>query len=145
MEYFVQFSERVKTLLINHTLEVPDKECGGFLYGNFIIAKHKLICDVQDIYYEKKYGTNNSFRFDFRYICNAIKREEELYPLKLLGSYHSHGENRAILSKVDRDELQKFFGVDKVTVVYSTKYNEMVCEYLDLNGESYKAKVLVKK
>lgn len=145
MNYCIRFSENVYNMLVNHTLKDSNRECGGFLYGSLYKDCDNLYYNVDDIYYEEIYGNENEFRFGFKYICNGLRKEKELSSLILIGTYHSHGNYSAELSSVDRDELQKFFGENKITIVYSPKYKKMIGEVLESDGKSYKASVLVKK
>ena len=58
---------------------------------------------------------------------------------KIIGIYP------AVFSDIDRNNLQKYFGENKITIVYSPKYSHLVGEFLDEDGKSYKAKILTKK
>lgn len=145
MNYLVRFSERVKRMLIDHTFKDPFRECGGFLYGNLDISSDVTICDVNDIYYEDKLGTDHDFKFYYAYIIRALAKENRDGFENLIGTYHSHGQHPAFLSSVDHDELQKAFGSDKITVVYSPKYSQMIGEFLDKDGISHRVKILTKQ
>lgn len=142
--YYIRFSKKIKEMLINHTLMNPDKECGGFLYGNISVIDNNLFCDVDGIYFEDKVGTEDKFVFGFSYICRGLKKMDELN-MDIVGSYHSHGNYPAILSDDDRKNLQKFFGSGKITVVYSPKYKEIVGEYMDYDSVCHKTKILTKE
>lgn len=145
MLYYIRFSDKIKRLMIKHTFEDPTKECGGFLYGNLIRKDDCVICDIDAIYYEKRYGSDSEFKFGFSYICNAYKMEKEFDSMQLLGTYHSHGNYPSVFSDIDRIDLQKFFGKNKVTLIYSPRYSHLVGEFMDEDGKSYKAKILTKK
>lgn len=137
----VRFVNDVKLAMINHMRMVPTRECGGFLYGRIVKEKNDIICEVDAIYYEDKLGTDSTFKFNLSYIANAKTVLRHLKSQVLLGTYHSHGIYPAELSDVDRQELQQFFGKNKITLVYSPKYSKIVCEYLDENGISHRVKV----
>lgn len=143
--YYIRFSDKVKRMMIKHTFNNPTIECGGFLYGNIVSEDDDLYCDVDAIYYEKdKIGDDCNFTFSFLYISRAYRMERNFDSLNLIGTYHSHGNYPALLSDVDRESLQKYFGKNKVTVVYSPKYSQIVGEYMDNDGCSHKMKILTK-
>lgn len=142
--YYIRFSKSIKDILVKHTLINPTKECGGFLYGSILKDKDDVFCDVDGIYYEDKIGTDNKFVFGFSYICRALKRMNDLN-MDIIGSYHSHGIYPAILSDEDRSNLQRFFSTNKITIVYSPRYEEMVGEYMDDKCVCHNAKILTKK
>jgi proteasome lid subunit RPN8/RPN11 len=142
--YYIRFSENIKNMMIEHTLLNPTKECGGFLYGNVSNLDDDVFCDVDGIYYEDKVGTDRKFIFGLAYVCRALKKMD-LLNMDILGSYHSHGNYPAVFSDEDRDNLQKFFSSNKITIVYSPKYDQIVGEYMDNNFVCHEAKILVKK
>lgn len=39
--------------MIYYALEVSNKECGGFLYGNYYQNANGIFCDINGLYYEK--------------------------------------------------------------------------------------------
>lgn len=144
MLYYIRFSDKIKRMMIEHTFKDPLHECGGFLYGDLTIEDNKTFCDVDAIYYENIIGTTSDFDFGFKYIIRALLKDGKEEYGKLIGTYHSHGQHLPYLSETDHNDLQKFFGANKVTVVYSPKYSKIVGEFLDENGISHKAKILTK-
>lgn len=130
--------------MIKHTRENPYKECGGFLYGTLEKSSKHIMCDIDAIYYEKKIGTNCEFVFDPIYILNAKNLLSQINSQEFLGTYHSHGQYKAMFSEIDRYQLQPFFGANKVTIIYSPAYSQLIGEFLDENGISHKAKILTK-
>lgn len=145
MLYYIRFSDKIKKMLIKHTFENPTKECGGFLYGSLSEEGDKLFCDVDAIYYERFCGTDCKFVFGLNYVNRAKRYGLENGFNSIIGTYHSHGQYPAIFSDVDRNELQKYFGANKITVIYSPKYSQIVGDFLDRDGISHKAKILTKK
>lgn len=144
MKYYIRFSDKIKRMMIKHTFDDPSKECGGFLFGSVSKEEDNVFCDVDAIYYEKRFGNDHEFTFGFSYIRNAYKAEK-IVGHKLIGTYHSHGNYPAVFSDIDRNNLQKYFGENKITIVYSPKYSHLVGEFMDEDGKSYKAKILTKK
>lgn len=140
----IKFDEKVKLAMIKHTLENPNKECGGFLYGNLQNENNQIVCNVNGLYYEKIFGNDSEFNFSFSYIQNAKNMLKHLKSQILLGTYHSHGQYPAIFSDIDRNQLQRYFGANKITVIYSPKYSHLVGEFMDDNGKSHKCKILTK-
>lgn len=130
--------------MIYHALENPTRECGGFLYGNCLWGTHDIFCDINGIYYEKKYGSKCEFCFDPLYILHALEVSKQLSSQLLMGTYHSHGQYPAIFSEVDRNQLQKHFGPNKITMIYSPKYSQLVGEFMDEKLCSHKARILTK-
>lgn len=145
MKYYIRFSDKIKRIMIKHTFDDPSRECGGFLFGSIErdLENECVYCDVDGIYYEKRFGNDHEFNFGFTYIRNAYKAQQTL-DKELIGTYHSHGRYPAVFSDIDRNNLQKFFGENKITIVYSPKYSHLVGEYMDEDGKSYKAKILTK-
>lgn len=144
MLYYIRFSNIIKETMIKHTFEDSTKECGGFLYGKLSESGNKLLCDVDAIYYEPLRGNDCKFVFGLSYINRARD-----YGLKegfdpIIGTYHSHGQYPAVFSDDDRNALQKYFGINKITVIYSPKYSQIVGDFLDKDGISHKAKILTK-
>lgn len=62
-----------------------------------------------------------------------------------MGIYHSHRQYPAIFSEIDRNQLQKYFGSNKITMIYSPRYSQLIDEFMDENNMSHKAKILTKK
>lgn len=145
MYYFIRFSDKVRKALIDHTMMDPTKECGGFVYGKTWRTKNGVMCDIDAIYYEDKKGTDNRFVFDPVYIRNGIKIAWELEGMSFMGTYHSHGQYPAKFSKIDREDLQQYFGRGRVTLIYSPKHKHLIGEFMDIDGKSHKAKLLTKK
>ena len=144
--YYIRFSEKIKKMLIEHTFMNPTKECGGFLYGNVIKDNNNYFCDVDAIFFDKnKVGTDNGFVFSFSYVTSALAMTKRFDSMELVGTYHSHGNYPAIFSDVDRESLQKYFGENKITVIYSPKYSQLVGEFMDNDGVTHKTKILTKK
>lgn len=141
---YIKFYKEIKLEMIKHCMEVPSKECGGFLYGNIIKKNEDIFCEVDAIYYERRYGSDCDFNFALSYIYNAKKQLENLKSQYLIGTYHSHGLYPAIFSEVDRNQLQPYFGTNKITMIYSPAYSKLVGEYLDLNDESKKTKIITR-
>lgn len=142
--FYIRIDDKVKQAMIYHTLENPTRECGGFLYGNYYQDINDIFCDINGIYYEKIFGSECEFRFGISYIVNALKAEKQLEPQMLMGTYHSHGQYPAIFSEVDRNQLQKYFGPNKITMIYSPRYSQLVGEFLDEDYVSHKAKILTR-
>lgn len=145
MLYYIRFSDKIKRMMIDHTFKDPTKECGGFLFGNLTRTLDSVFCDIDAIYYEDRYGSDAKFTFGYTYIRNAKKAGRNFDSMQLMGTYHSHGQYPAVFSDVDRNELQKYFGANRVTLIYSPKYSHLVGEFLDTDGKSYKAKIITKK
>ena len=146
MKYYIRFSDKIKKMMIKHTFNDPNIEGGGFWYGKVEkdLEAECVYCDVDGIYYEKRFGNDHEFTFGFTYIRNAYKAQK-MVGYDLIGTYHSHGIYPAVFSDIDRNNLQKYFGENKITIVYSPKYSHLVGEFLDEDGKSYKAKILTKK
>ena len=142
--YYIRFSENIRKMMIEHTFIDPTKECGGFLYGTVLEEKDDVYCDVDGIYYEDRIGTDSKFVFGLSYIWRALKNVTTIN-MDILGSYHSHGNYPAIFSEEDRENLQKFFSCNKITVVYSPKYDQIVGEYMDNDFVCHETKILIKK
>ena len=145
MYYYIRFSEQVKKALIDHTMKDPTKECGGFLYGKTWRTENGVMCDIDAIYYEDRKGTHNRFCFDQIYMRNAYKAGWKMEDSSFLGTYHSHAQLPAKLSDIDRDSLIKYFGMGRIMLVYSPKYNRMVAEYVDVDKRTHKVKIITKK
>ncbi|MBQ7105264.1 MAG: Mov34/MPN/PAD-1 family protein [Bacilli bacterium] len=145
MYYCIRFSPKIRQALIEHTMKDPSKECGGFVYGKVWRTENGVMCDIDAIYYEDKKGTNNRFVFTPSYIRNGRKAAWKLEGMEFMGTYHSHGEYPARFSKEDRESLQAYFGRGKVTLIYSPKHKHLIGEFMDMDGKSYKAKLLSKK
>ncbi len=145
MYYYIRFSEQVKKALIDHTMKDPTKECGGFLYGKTWRTENGVMCDIDAIYYEDRKGTHNRFCFDQIYMRNAYKAGWKMEDSSFLGTYHSHAQLPAKLSDIDRDSLIKYFGMGRIMLVYSPKYNRMVAEYVDVDKKTHKVKIITKK
>jgi proteasome lid subunit RPN8/RPN11 len=143
--YYIRFSEQVKKALIDHTMKDPTKECGGFLYGKTWRTENGVMCDIDAIYYEDRKGTHNRFCFDQIYMRNAYKAGWKMEDSSFLGTYHSHAQLPAKLSDIDRDSLIKYFGMGRIMLVYSPKYNRMVAEYVDVDKKTHKVKIITKK
>lgn len=143
MQYYVSFLNDVKREMISHTLENPKLECGGFLLGHLNINNEKTICEVENLYYERRCGTDCEFRFGLIYLIRALK-EAETQKLEILGTYHSHGQYPATLSYIDHHNLQYYLGLNKVTMVYSPGYSQLIGEFLDDSGMSNKVKILTR-
>lgn len=141
---YIIFDNTVKLKMINHMLYNPNKECGGFLYGNLCRFENDTLCNVNDIYYEKILGGDHDFNFRLSYIVNAKNMLKNLKSELLLGTYHSHGQYQAIFSDVDRNELQRYFGPNKITLIYSPRYSHLIGEFMDENGVSHKAKIITR-
>ncbi|HHW69144.1 MAG TPA: hypothetical protein GX747_02230 [Tenericutes bacterium] len=141
---YIRFVNEVKLALIKHAQINPTRECGGFLYGKIVREKNNIICDIDAIYYENKLGSDCEFNFNLSYIENAKKVLKQLKSECLMGTYHSHGLYDATFSDVDRNKLQKFFGENKITMIYSPTYSQLVGEFLDENGISHKARIVTK-
>lgn len=141
---YIRFVNQVKIAMIKHALEVPDKECGGFLYGNILQKNNDIICDIEGIYYERKFGSDCEFNFGLSYINNAKNVLKQLKSQLLLGTYHSHGIYPAVFSEIDRNELQKYFGPNKVTMIYSPAYSTIIGEFMDDHGKSHRAKIITR-
>ena len=139
---YIRFAEEIKNAMIKHTLKECDKEVGGFLYGNIHRENDDIFFDVDALYYEDQVGSDNEFNFRLSYIYNAKKTLKNLKSQLLLGTYHSHGKYPAIFSNVDREQLQKYFGSNKITIIYSPGYGQLIGEYMDENGTSHKAKIM---
>lgn len=60
---YIRFVNEVKLSMIRHMLEDPYRECGGFLYGNVKKTANDILCDVNTLYYEHKYGSDCEFNF----------------------------------------------------------------------------------
>lgn len=145
MYYCIRFSDKVRKALIDHTMKDPSRECGGFVYGKTWRTENGVVCDIDAIYYEDKKGTASKFVFDPIYIRNGLKAAWKLDGVNFMGTYHSHGQYPAKFSKEDREGLQKYFGTGRVTLIYSPKYKHLIGEFMDIDGKSYKAKLLTKK
>ena len=135
----------MKKALIDHTMKDPTKECGGFLYGKTWRTENGVMCDIDAIYYEDRKGTHNRFCFDQIYMRNAYKAGWKMEDSSFLGTYHSHAQLPAKLSDIDRDSLIKYFGMGRIMLVYSPKYNRMVAEYVDVDKKTHKVKIITKK
>lgn len=142
---YIRMDNRIKKAMIYHTLEDSNRECGGFLYGNYYQNADDIFCDIDGIYYEKIFGNENEFHFNFSYIVNALNVQKQLEPQLLMGTYHSHGQYPAVFSEIDRNQLQKYFGPNKITMIYSPRYSQLIGEFMDENNISHKAKILTKK
>lgn len=139
---YIEIYKSIKLELLKHCREVPHKECGGFLYGNMIQKYDDIICKIDYIYYEKRYGTSSEFNFGLSYIRNAQEHLEQLKSKILIGTYHSHGTYPAIFSQVDREQLQPFFGKNKITMIYSPSHGHLICDFLNKHGQNEKAKII---
>lgn len=139
---YVSFPKKLKLEIIKHCLEIPCKECDGFIYGNIIKENENIFCDVNGIYYERRYGSDCEFNFGLSYICNAKNQIKQFG--SLIGTYHSHGVYPAIFSEVDRKKLQQYFGPNKITMIYSPTYSNFIGEFLNESGESKKVKIFTK-
>ena len=53
-------------------------------------------------------------------------------------------KNEDIFCEVDRNQLQPYFGANMITMIYSPAYSKLVGEYLDLNDESKKTKIITR-
>jgi proteasome lid subunit RPN8/RPN11 len=141
---YIRFNENIKKVMLEHTFARPDRECGGFLYGRITKTRKDTFCDVDAIYYEKIYGSDSEFIFGCTYIYNGMEFSKNFDQMNFIGTYHSHGLYPAIFSEIDREKLQKHFGPDKLTIIYSPKYSQLVGEYLDTDGVSKRAKIITK-
>lgn len=142
---YIRMDNKIKGIMIYHALKDPTRECGGFLYGNCFQDDNDIFCDIKGIYYEKLFGSKCEFCFGLSYIVNALKIANQFESQLLMGTYHSHGQYPAIFSDIDRNQLQKYFGPNKITMIYSPKYSQLVGEFMDENYVSHKARILTKK
>lgn len=145
MYYCIRFSPLIRDVLIDHAMKDPSKECGGFVYGKTWRTENGVMCDIDAIYYEDYKGTHNKFVFTPSYIKRGSTKVWKSDDISFIGTYHSHGNYPATFSPEDRECLQKYFGVGKVTLIYSPKYKNLIGEFMDIDGKSHKAKLLSKK
>ena len=117
------------------------------LPGTYSLNTHSKEEEVtrDAIYYEDRKGTHNRFCFDQIYMRNAYKAGWKMEDSSFLGTYHSHAQLPAKLSDIDRDSLIKYFGMGRIMLVYSPKYNRMVAEYVDVDKKTHKVKIITKK
>lgn len=60
-------------------------------------------------------------------------------------TYHSHRQYPAIFSEIDRNQLQKYFWSNKITMIYNLRCSQSIGKFMDENNMSHKAKMLTKK
>lgn len=142
---YIRIDNKVKKAMISHALEDPNRECGGFLYGNYHRNNNDIFCDINGLYYEKIFGSENEFHFNFSYIVNAQAVLKQLESQSLMGTYHSHGQYPALFSETDRKQLQRYFGSNKITMIYSPGYSQLIGEFMDEDMVSHRTKILTRK
>ena len=140
----IRFLKSEKLKLIKHTFVDPTKECGGFLFGRIKHNSNDIVCDIDFIYYELLFGTAGEFNFNISYIARARSFVSNDYSTNLIGTYHSHGNYPASFSEIDRNKLQKYFGANKITMIYSPKTGKLIADFMDENYCSHKARIITK-
>ena len=145
MQSIIIMSKHVIDAIINHSLCNPSLECGGYLYG-----KRKLINDtyhfyITAYYYDKNIlGTNDRFYFTFEQDLMA-KIYTDSFNLDLIGFYHSHGDFPSIPSNLDKENLEHYLKLDKISIIYSPKYNTICAHTILLNGERIETPIYIKQ
>lgn len=144
MNAVIKLHKHIYEAIINHAHMDSKLECGGYLYGYSKRTENGMEVIVTDIYYEKIFGTDCSFKFNLLYEARAkaYQYSEQLRGRKihLVGCYHSHGDYPAIFSPEDR-LLQRFWAGNQITIIYSPGYNEIIGDLIRCTGEVTQARI----
>ena len=144
MNSVIKINSQVLNEIITHCNINPNLECGGYLYGFYNNNYDNQIITINGIYYEKVFGTENSFIFSPLYKLRAIHKASEIYRInggRLIGCYHSHANYPAIFSPTDRI-LEKRYASNKACLIYSPIDRELIGDIITFS-DIYKARITV--
>lgn len=143
MNSVIKIDSQVLDEIINHCNINKDLECGGYLFGFYKNNYDNQIITINGIYYEKVFGTENTFTFSSLY--NLRARALEKISIKngsrLIGCYHSHANYPAIFSPTDRI-LEKRYASNKACLIYSPIDKELIGDIITFNY-IYEARITV--
>ena len=101
MNSIIKINARILDEIVKHSLIKRNLECGGFLFGNYQTNYGNQIINIEAIYYERLFGTENKFVFSPAYKYRALCYGKSIRS-SFIGCYHSHANYPAIFSSVDR-------------------------------------------
>ena len=144
MNSVIKIDSQVLDEIITHCNINPNLECGGYLYGFYNTNYDNQIVTINGIYYEKVFGTENTFTFSSLYNLRAKILELDVYKntkSRLIGCYHSHANYKAEFSEIDRI-LEKRYASNKACLIYSPIDKELIGDIITFN-DIYEARVTV--
>jgi proteasome lid subunit RPN8/RPN11 len=143
MNAVIKINMSVCQQMIKHIHLDVNRECGGYLFGYFNQSNGNIQIVVNGLYYERRWGKENSFLFSPLYEYNAKKCFESFNnaQLRMIGCYHSHAQYPAVFSAEDR-ELQRYWDNNQCTLIYSPKTREMIGDIIT-NGLVIPARITV--
>jgi len=145
MNAVIKIKKDVLDTIVYHANLNNTLECGGYLYGYSKKTVDGIEIIVVDVYAEKILGQHNSFNFDPNYERRAIYYLNENWwglnkKIALIGNYHSHGKYKALFSKEDR-KAQEMWMNNRIALLYSPKYNEIIGDIIRKDGSVLQARV----